>query len=70
METGALEAAAAAAAEEEEDEEDEEDDDNEGCGCSMLNDTRLLFKDLWPLKSVGGCCAAVGIVVGGTTGSA
>jgi len=71
METEALEAAAAAAAEEEdEDEEDEEDDDNEGCGCSMLNDTRLLFKDLWPLKSVGGCCAAVGIVVGGTTGSA
>ena len=68
METEALEAAAAAAAEE--DEEDEEDDDNEGCGCSMLNDTRLLFKDLWPLKSVGGCCAAVGIVVGGTTGSA
>ena len=67
METGALEAAAAAAAEED---EDEEDDDNEGCGCSMLNDTRLLFKDLWPLKSVGGCCAAVGIVVGGTTGSA
>ena len=69
METGALEAAAAAE-EEDEDEEDEEDDDNEGCGCSMLNDTRLLFKDLWPLKSVGGCCAAVGIVVGGTTGSA
>ena len=68
METEALEEAAAAA--EEEDEEDEEDDDNEGCGCSMLNDTRLLFKDLWPLKSVGGCCAAVGIVVGGTTGSA
>ena len=73
METEALEAAAAAEEEEdedEEDEEDEEDDDNEGCGCSMLNDTRLLFKDLWPLKSVGGCCAAVGIVVGGTTGSA
>ena len=70
METEALEAAAAAAEEEDEDEEDEEDDDNEGCGCSMLNDTRLLFKDLWPLKSVGGCCAAVGIVVGGTTGSA
>ena len=69
METEALEAAAAEE-EEDEDEEDEEDDDNEGCGCSMLNDTRLLFKDLWPLKSVGGCCAAVGIVVGGTTGSA
>jgi hypothetical protein len=70
METGALEVAAAAEEEEDEDEEDEEDEDNEGCGCSMLNDTRLLFKDLWPLKSVGGCCAAVGIVVGGTTGSA